>query len=556
MYFGAISTDIKKSSTLWSNFPAWMKLAVMYTNNITEYVFNKTELEGVQQLQLPNSPEGDAYTFFYQCEDQDKLIKHVKHVGHILQNVYRVARDRNILRMTDEAIDGNIKNKLNIDFVKKQEFFHAVFVRIGIAFSDIAPIEYTYTVGQTYEDTHVFKSYWESVIAESERAESKGAPYKDGIGVTQEGAKVIKEDTTDENSRFMVEEESIKIDGESVSLPIESIALAEAVYGRQRSDDEPVNGYMIFIHYHLHIQWEDVQRDTHLYRPMVEEFRQVHEQTKITMENDFPGKLHLVKVKRSSDSMFFLDLNVTKKNTNGWKMNPQPSTVWKRCLQLASHLPTGSSIGISYTCGNSSSATPSGSLNRVVDREKFQGYSRIDFFGDCVNLAARMAGVDWCYKTEMFKSGKNDHKSRVALCNADNTNKGWKFWKLGEGNRPGASTSKFITPIFLEDIPRETLNAGTGHLRTISAHVYLGQNIQLGDEVKWCGGENNDIEMTGRVVMLLYLIATIETPNNEIVKKNITYLEKIRKPPLQEIAPPLPKRGNKALKLGIASLKF
>ena len=555
MYFGAISTDIKKSSTLWMNFPAWMKNAVRRTNNVTEYVFGKTKTEGIEQKQLPNSPEGDAYTFFYQCEDQDKLIKHVKRVGHILQNVYKTGRDKNILKMKNkEEVINNISDEENLTFVMSEEFYQAVFVRVGVAFSDIAPIEYKYELesftpgDESYENVHKYTSYWESVIAESERAEAKGAPYKDGIGLTQENAKVIIEPTTDENSSFELD---MVIQGDPIKVPIERLAYTIPVYDRIRSTEKKVNGYMIFIHYKLHIQWDDVQRDPHLYQPMVNEFRQVHDQTKETMQEDFPA-IRLVKVKRSADSMFFMPLTINEDTKKIKK--PKPSDVWTKCLQICSHLPTGSSIGICYTAGGKGSRTPSGKLNKLTDIEPFEKYNRTDFFGDCVNLAARMAGVSWCYQTGIFKSGKNDHHSRVAMCNAEQTSKGWGEWKLSEKGYPGAPQSRFITPLKLEDIPRKTLNAGTGFLRTISAHVFLGQNIQVGDTVKWCEGTgNNETEYTGKVIKIQYLFAFIE---GFIGRKNITYLEKVKKPPLKQIAPALPKKEKQVLKGGLHSLKF
>ncbi len=560
MYFGAISTDIKKSSTLWMNFPAWMKNAVKRTNNVTEYVFKTTKTEGIKQKQLPNSPEGDAYTFFYQCEDQDKLIKHVKKVGHILQNVYKTGRDMNILKMENEdKVIENIWDKDNLTFVMSEEFYNAVFVRVGVAFSDIAPIEYKYELesftkgDKSYENNWVYTSYWESVIAESERAEAKGAPYKDGIGLTKENAKVIIESTTDENSRFEVD---MVIQSETLPVPIERLAYTIPVYDRVRSTEEKVNGYMIFVHYKLHIQWDDVQRDPHLYQPMVNEFKQVHDQTKETMQEDFPN-IRLVKVKRSADSMFYLDIKWSRnrnKNDTGWvySITPKPSDVWTKCLQICSHLPTGSSIGICYTAGGKGSRTSTGKLNMLTDIEPFEKYNRTDFFGDCVNLAARMAGVSWCYQTGIFKSGKNDHHSRVAMCNAEQTSKGWGEWKIGSAY-PGAPYSKFITPLKLEDIPRKTLNAGTGFLRTISAHVFLGQNIQVGDTVKWMEDET---KITGRVIQLNYLFALIQKKDNSSVTKNITYLEKVKKPPLKQIAPPLPKKEKQVLKGGLHSLKF
>ena len=544
MYFGAISTDIKKSSTLWMNYPLWMKNAVKRTNNITEYVFKITEKEGITQKQLPNSPEGDAYTFLYECGNQDKLIEHVKRVGHVLQNVYRVARERNILRLPDEeAIRDNLKEAITnkdetVTFLMSEEFYSAIYVRIGVAFSDIAPIEYAYEVGTNYNNKYIYKSYWESVIAESERAEAHGAPYKDGIGITQENSKVVEEKSTSDNSTFTVSE---TLNGEAIPFPIESIALTKAVYDRERSDDEKVNGYMFFIHYKLHLTWEDVLKEPHLYQSMLKEFEDVHNDAQDTMKEYF-GNIELVKVKRSSDSMFYLPIELKGKK----QVSPAPSTVWNKCLLLASHLPCGSSIGICFTAGKS---TPTGMLNKVTDKEKFGGYKRTDFFGDCVNLAARMAGTDWSYNTGKFKTQTNDHKSRVAMCNADQTTKGWEMWKVSS---PGTKNN-FLTPFLLEDIPRKNLNAGSGALRTISAHVYLGDNIQVGDEVTW---EEKDERKKGRVTRVDYLTATIELENNDLVRKNITYLEKVQKAPLKKIAPPLPKKKNEVLKGGLAPLKF
>ena len=93
MFFGALSTDIKKSSTIWANLPIWMQEAVNRTNNITEYVITATKKDGVKQTILPNAPEGDAWTVLYECDDQETLKKHVKHVAHLLKHVYSLARE-------------------------------------------------------------------------------------------------------------------------------------------------------------------------------------------------------------------------------------------------------------------------------------------------------------------------------------------------------------------------------------------------------------------------------------------------------------------------------
>ena len=88
MYYGAISTDIRKSSTNWNLFPEWMQKAVNYTNNITEFVFNDTNL--FNGIILPNSPEGDAYTFYYQHENKDGVTISI----YACQNyIYRTQED-------------------------------------------------------------------------------------------------------------------------------------------------------------------------------------------------------------------------------------------------------------------------------------------------------------------------------------------------------------------------------------------------------------------------------------------------------------------------------
>ena len=191
MFYGAISTDIKKSSTLWANLPEWMFLAVQRTNIITEYISENTRVIGIEQQHLSNSPEGDAYTFSYQCEDEDKLKKHVKNVAHCIQMAYSWARMRGFLKATDKEIDEELNDRLKKKeirdrdetrkFVDAEEFYRAIFVRIGVAFSDEAPIQYDYLIDGyagvgNVGDRIVLKSFRGSVIDESERAEA-GAEF-------------------------------------------------------------------------------------------------------------------------------------------------------------------------------------------------------------------------------------------------------------------------------------------------------------------------------------------------------------------------------------------
>lgn len=529
MFFGALSTDIKKSSTLWANLPQWMQTAVRRTNNITEYIINNTKVKEVEQYILPNSPEGDAWTVFYKCKDEEKLKSHVQHVAQFLKYVYSIARTRYILKADEKDIeldlykkdpkDEEARNK-RYEFVLSEKFYNAIYVRIGVAFDDMAPIKYKYDAKTPDKVSYPYNSYWESVIRHSERAEEQ-APWESGIGVTQPGEKVKAVEAQEDQQSFYKEFDETEKNGEIIRVNIQEFALDEKVYGVKKYDVTEVNGYMVFVHYHLHVTMEQVKKNPHLYDALLHEFNLVHKQTIETMNDVFDNQAYLVKVKRSADSMIYLEPTIT------------PSKVWNNCLSLCAGLPEGSSIGIAFTRpseqevderekgGITNKAT--GVLKRLTSVEKNRnGVSKVDYFGDCVNLSARMDTLDWKYETTWFSPKQNDHKSRVAMCNADQKNAGWGNWTLrSKQGYPGGSTS-YIRPFLIEDIPRETLNAGKKGevLRVISAHVYLGQSIQAGDEVYWEMEEEKDVE-------------TVEVPRRKtsiVVKRfNVEKKKKVNK---------------------------
>ena len=543
MFFGAISTDIKKSSTLWANLPQWMETAVQRTNNITVYIINMTKNKNITQHILPNSPEGDAWTVVYEGKDQQELKKHVKHVAHFLKYVYKQARDKNILSATQNEIDKDLdmkfdtKNKRSREVIKKlnnekeatmllvseKPFFRKIYVRIGVAFSDVAPIKYQYEAKTPDNRVFPYTSYWESVVKHSERAEEQ-APWESGIGVTQAGEKVKHEEATEQQKRFEV---TVKIKSRTASINLETFALNKDVYNQKKYEVKAVNGYMIFVHYKLHITMKQVKQKPHLYDSLINEFTTVHSQCVNTFNDTFKNKAYLVKVKRSSDSMFYIKDTVA------------PSTIWNNCLTICGALPSGSSIGIAFTKNDK----PSGTLKRLeAIEEDINGIKKVDYFGDCVNLSARMDTLDWEYDTKWFSVAKNCHMSRVAMCSADNKTSGWSGWN---NSKPGCPNAKFIRPILVEDIPRDTLNAGKKeeNLRVISAHVRVGNNIQAGDEVYWEEKDKKKIpnfkgEVTdtyyGRVLNVNFLFILVEEikdkscPEGESKRQwiNLTYLKK------------------------------
>lgn len=515
MFYGCISTDIKKSSTLWSNLPLWMFKAVMRTNNITEYIFENTRVIGIDQQHLSNSPEGDAYTFSYQCEDEEKLKKHVKNVAHCIQKAYSWARMRGFLKATDKEIDEDmnridekeVRDKTR-KFVDTEEFYRAIFVRIGVAFSSEAPIQYDYVLDAyanvgSVGDRKLFKSLRGSVIDESERAEAGAEYYKGAISVTQPGEPIISEKTTDENSKF-------KRDGFPDVPDVKELALAEDIVTNPNMEDESTIGVMMFIHYHFGIDAEALKKDPHLYAASKREFEEIHDKSLQFLKEEINGKknkyVHIVKIKRNADSMIFIERNGD---------TPAVSTIWNACLNLTAALPKGSSIGICVTNDKSE-------LTRLKPTRGIP--YKFDYFGNAVNLAARMCKMEWQYKVGThYQTLANKHSCRVAFCFAENRG------GIPESEMPNPinGKTKFHLPIEVEKIPRSVLNAGKSEdlIRVYSAHVIKGDEIHVGDKVTF---KEDNTPYEGIVTDLLDFLSVRVRVKNERRKRK-KYLRDLTK---------------------------
>ena len=539
-FYAAISTDIKKSSSLWNNLPTWMFQAVQRTNNITEFVVNQMKSTGIHQEILPNSPEGDAYTILFTSNEQEKMKNHVLNVAHALQQSYKKGREKGILKANQEDIEDNIGNvyKSNktlhdatLALVNMTEFFHAIFVRVGVAFSNEAPLKYTYKIhsygnmGNEYDEKEL-SSFRGGVIDDSERAEANATKYKNAISVTQKGGPIFTEETTDKNSSFLREKEEIT-----------NLALADVVSKRISLIAKPVTGAMMFIHFHFSLS--DV-KDPHLYKAMQDEFNEVHRETLQFFRNQFPRKTHLVKVKRSADAMIYIENTVSK------------SILWNHSLELCSRLPEGSSIGICFT-----ENVPREEWKAALQQTHPVGRGTIeykfDYFGKCVNLAARMSHHSWSYeKGGLFKTLENNHACRVAMCSADNTaSDGWSGWAQ---SKPGESKSRYNTPFEIEDIPMSALNAGgSERIRVISAHVTFGDVIHIGDTVEFQSEVlRNNIE-SGTVIRLFPLKAIIKLKDGS---RKTKFLSKVSKVKENELDPITDLLKNTSIKGGLKSIKF
>ena len=191
MYYAAISTDIRKSSSNWNLFPEWMQLAVMYTNNLTEYVFQIYQpKDGLTGMILPNSPEGDAYTLYYTHHDKNKLIDHVYFIASLIKLALMKCRADGLTRMEETTLIAFLEEEIKDEYKnngqeinkKIQDYFHMkenlmdypyignIILRVGVAISDEKPIEYYYN-GK--------KSYRGGVIRKAETAEEQAPTEPD-----------------------------------------------------------------------------------------------------------------------------------------------------------------------------------------------------------------------------------------------------------------------------------------------------------------------------------------------------------------------------------------
>ena len=190
MFYGCLSTDIKKSSVNWSTFPEEMRRFVCLTNFVTEWVFETFPIEGGTQRILPNCPEGDAYSIYYTHENKKTLETHLKSLANTIQYLLKILREMGKLQIDD--VPQQLKEKAyDSNSIKEQKklyemfqyidtkfiFLGRVYLRIGLAMSEKIPSKYTYTTSDGMETI----SFSGSVIEDAETAEVH-APFKSGYG--------------------------------------------------------------------------------------------------------------------------------------------------------------------------------------------------------------------------------------------------------------------------------------------------------------------------------------------------------------------------------------
>ena len=569
MYWAALSTDIKKSSVNWSGLPNWMQNAVQYHNIIIETVvsvsndrhnnFGKT----VTCELLPNAPEGDAFTYVFHHNNMDELKEFVILLGTDLQYVLDKLREpysvkkvlrgngsnrndneelndkepekhkklqRKIMLRGDDLIEelkkqnGEVKEKFETyKLFQKKEYFGGIFIRVGVAFSEEAPIPYTFKRyrGANNSSSKISKSYRSGVICLAEKAEEK-ADYKPISRLEGDDVKVspvIKEcylENGERKFRDLFEKDgnelqksnvkkgrnqkgrnrrrgSIKSSGLNVDLTNVPKSRQEDVLGAVKEalkgDLDPekvqkVNGFCVFVEYERALKDKRVMESPHLKTLIEQEYIDIHVKANQVVKNFIDGKEGkgfrggLVKQKRDSTSMFVILQN---KETMEIKSLIDPSTkLYQKFSKLVSSLPIGSCIGFAY-----------GTMKEITMKRGEEG-TFTDYFEDCVNLAARMAMRDWSYTTKWGMVGENEHHNRVAFTS-----------KKKETNRNLIRTVATRlevdkVPFTYDHVPLSALNAGDDTtIECISTKFVGWERFRIGDIVKMNTGNRKKHEIEG-----------------------------------------------------------
>jgi len=480
--YGALSTDIKKSSANWTEYPDWMKKAVQYCNNITEAVFvNRTSstISGKSskiggrgamyignaskhpQLILPNSPEGDAYTFYLEHENQDTLKEMLIRMAMDIQYCLKQGRGKDKYKnpkpLTAPGREDNEK-----------EYLGQIYLRIGIAVSDDPshkPLQYEFS-GQP--------SYRGGVIRFAEMAEERDDWQKPGVNIWNQ--------TVEFQRKNNVREEVVK---ESFSREVLSEGYEGTYLGyelitddgigllqKTHTDDKSVEGVMIFIAYKFGITDELYNSNPVYYREYKEqEFKRLHDMANAFVwsitNGENTGKGQLVKVKRDSSSMFYVPIQSDLEDDKKLKK-------LKRILQkmslLVALLPFGGSIGISYATEESKKLTQ-------VTRTTFDGKEKTDYFGNAVNVAARMENAEWTYATKYGNTVAQEHGNRVSF--------GFYGTEQDIRDRILRDDTNAVSAF---DIPLDALNVGEGkdlihvlsrRVRGIKLQEYIGKTVSF-----------------------------------------------------------------------------
>ena len=424
------------------------------------------------QMILPNSPEGDAYTFYLEHENEDTLKEMLISMAMDIQYCLKQGRGKykagdNKPLTAPERGEKPLTAPGRED--NEKEYLGQIYLRIGIAVSDDPshkPLQYEFSDQPSYRG---------GVIRFAEMAEERDDWEKPGVNIWNQ--------TVEFQRKNNVREEVVK---ESFSRKVLSEDYEDTYLGYElikddgtgllqdtRTKDESVEGVMIFIAYKFGITDELYNSNPVYYREYKEqEFKRLHDMANAFVwsitNGESEGKGQLVKVKRDSSSMFYVPI---ESDLNDEKKLKKLKRILQKMSLLVALLPFGGSIGMSYATEKSRKLTQ-------VTRDNLDSEGdKIDYFGNAVNVAARMENAEWTYATKYGNTVAQEHGNRVSFGFYD-TEKGIRDTILRDDAN---AVSAF-------DIPLQALNVGDGEklihvlsrrVRGIKLQEYIGKTVSF-----------------------------------------------------------------------------
>ncbi len=565
MYWGALSTDIKKSSVNWNGLPSWMKKAVQYHNTVIETCvkfYNENMYNGTTVELLPNAPEGDAYTYLFKNNSMFKLKSFVTRLGTDIQQMLHELREDDNSRLSVSKCD-NLMSEIRKETAKTEEdkmrlfqtynlfqtkkYYGGIYIRIGVAFSDEPPIPYSFQRYRGGEAGKPSNSYRGSVIKMAEKAEEKAEfDLKSHIVGTEVKQEPVLKECYMEDSAFKFKDvyrpekeheqedtgscrsvrrdaikpgapstEAIKTLGDEDGFFISDLTDTQedmlnmcknALDNKKLEESATKTGFCVFVEYHPVLSDTMAIKNPYTKTLINKEYVDIHEKADECIRK-------FIETTTYRNGKYYNGGLVKQKrdSTSMFVILNKTHIVGAiRAFHAALLYQRLSELLASLPAGSSIGFAYGNIMEFTMTREDEGTFT--DYFQECVNLAARMVMRDWSFSTKWGVTEKNEHTNRLAF-----TSRVFKFTDQVETN-----IESYEIPFTLESIPLGALNAGGDETILCISSKFTGwKRLKVGDQVK--NGNNKGIIAEDRGDTFL---VTFERHGDKEVKRSELTLTK------------------------------
>jgi hypothetical protein len=547
MYWGALSTDIKKSSVNWNGLPSWMEKAVQYHNTVLEtcvLYHEKNMGNGTTVELLPNAPEGDAYTYLFTNSSLSDLKQFVINLGLGIQKMLHRLREEGDTKLSvskcnsllkalreevkplkdqgikKEDIDKKLYNTYRLFQTKK--YYGGIYIRIGIGFSDTPPIPYSfnrYRGGTKGEQSQSFRS---GVITMAEKAEEladfdyKSWTTKNDIEYgpvlkecyTEDGIMKFK-DVFKPEKKTEQEEASCKLNPnlerrnaittfkgftgmdlseEDKRLKTLESLVNKALKKKQKELDKKkagdATGFCVFVEYHPVLSDELATANPYTKTLINKEYIDIHNKA----DECILSFIRTKSTQSEGTTKRYYKGGLVKQKRDSTSMFVILQQINPSMYTTARHTATLyadlSKLLASLPRGSSIGIAYGKMKELTMTRDKEGTFT--DYFQTSVNLAARMVMRNWSFSTRWGITDENDNHNRIAFTS-------------DEEKIPGMVETQVETrniPFTVERVPLSALNAGGSQtIMCISSKFTGWKALKVGDTV----GTKDDTN-TGEII--------------------------------------------------------